>query len=119
MFRKAFRTAIDDGVRWDAQGANPSPLRTAHVAAYLQMGDPEDIGGLLCPLVPKYDPQAVKDIVQAHAKWSALPKESSRRRKLQEAFLTGDYQAVLESAGLLTRPPTINTSCIPVSGPQY
>ena len=24
MFRKAFRTAIDDGIRWDAFGANPS-----------------------------------------------------------------------------------------------
>ena len=43
MFRKAFRTAIDDGIRWDAFGANPSALRTAYVAAYLQIGAPEDI----------------------------------------------------------------------------
>ena len=26
MFRKAFRTAIDDGIQWDAFGANPSAL---------------------------------------------------------------------------------------------
>ena len=38
MFRKAFRTAIDDGVNWNAFGANPSALRTAYVAAYLQIG---------------------------------------------------------------------------------
>ena len=44
MFRKAFRTAIDDGIHWDAFGGNPSALRTAYVAAYLQIGAPEDIG---------------------------------------------------------------------------
>ena len=38
MFRKAFRAAIDDGINWDAFGGNPSPLRTAYVAAYLQIG---------------------------------------------------------------------------------
>ena len=47
MFRKAFRTAIDDGIHWDSFDANPSALRTAYVAAYLQFGAPEDIGGIL------------------------------------------------------------------------
>ncbi len=41
MFRKAFRTAVDDGIHWDAFGANPSALRTAYVAAYLQIGRPK------------------------------------------------------------------------------
>ena len=96
MFRKAFRTAIDDGIRWDAFGANPSKLRTAYVAAYLQIGAPEDIGGILGPLVPEYDAQAVKDIVRARSMWSALPPESSRRKALKAAFLRGDYLAALK-----------------------
>jgi hypothetical protein len=96
MFRKAFRTAIDDGIRWDSFGANPSALRTAYVAAYLQIGAPEDISGILGPLVPGYDAQAVKDIVRARSRWSALPGESPRRTALKAAFLVGDYQAALE-----------------------
>jgi len=96
MFRKAFRTAIDDGIRWDAFGSNPSALRTAYVAAYLQIGAPEDIGGILRPLVPGYDAQAVKDIVRARSQWFALPHDSSRRKSLQAAFLKGDYKTALE-----------------------
>ncbi len=96
MFRKAFRTAIDDGIHWDAFGGNPSALRTAYVAAYLQLGAPEDIGKILGPLVPRYDAQAVKEIVKAHSRWSALPKESAQRKAWQEAFLKGDYKAVLK-----------------------
>ncbi len=95
MFRKAFRTAIDDRIRWDAFAGNPSALRTAYVAAYLQIGAPEDIGKVLEPLVPGYDAQAVQDIVKAHSNWSALPQGSSRRKELQEAFLKGDYKAAL------------------------
>jgi hypothetical protein len=95
MFRKAFRAAIDDGIQWDAFGANPSRLRTAYVAAYLQMGAPEDITGILRPLVPGYDAQAVNDIVRAHARWSALPRESPKRKESQAAFLKGDFKAVL------------------------
>jgi hypothetical protein len=95
MFRKAFRTAIDDGIHWDAFGKNPSALRTAYVAAYLQIGAPEDITGIVRSLVPAYDAQAVTDIVSARAKWSALPRESSRRRALKAAFLKGDYKSVL------------------------
>jgi hypothetical protein len=96
MFRKAFRTAIDDGIQWDAFGDNPSALRTAYVAAYLQIGAPEDIGGILGPLVPGFDAQAVKDIIRARSKWSALPEESSRRTALRAAFLKGDYTAALK-----------------------
>jgi hypothetical protein len=96
MFRKAFRTAIEDGIHWDAFGANPSALRTAYVAAYLQIGAPEDISGILGPLVPAYDARAVKDIVQARSKWSALPGGSPRRKALKAAFLKGDYRAALE-----------------------
>jgi hypothetical protein len=96
MFRKAFRTAIDDGVRWDNFGANPSALRTAYVAAYLQIGAPEDVSGILGPLVPGYDARAVRDIVKARSRWVALPKESSRRRELKEAFLRGNYRTVPE-----------------------
>ena len=96
MFRKAFRTAIDDGIRWDAIGANPSALRTAYVAAYLQIGAPEDISGILGPLVPAYDARAMKDIVTARAKWSALPEDSSTRNALKASFLKGDYKAALK-----------------------
>ena len=49
MFRRAFRTAIDYGIQWDALGANPSELRTAYVSAYLQIGAAEEIGGILGP----------------------------------------------------------------------
>ena len=52
MFRKAFRTAVEDGINWDAFGANPPRLRTAYVSAYLQLGAPEDIGGILAPRFP-------------------------------------------------------------------
>jgi hypothetical protein len=96
LFRKAFRAAIHDGIRWDAFGANPSALRTAYVAAYLQIGSPEDISGILEPLVPGYDAQAVKDIVEARSKWVALPENSSRRQTLKKAFLHGDYKFVLQ-----------------------
>jgi len=98
MFRKAFRAAIDDGIKWDAFGANPSALRTAYVAAYLQIGAPEDISGILGPLVPGYDAQTVKSIVKARSKWVALPEESARRQELKKAFLKGHYKAVLEYA---------------------
>jgi hypothetical protein len=96
LFRKAFRTAIEDGIQWDALGANPSALRTAYVAAYLQIGAPEDNSSILRPLVPGYDAQAVKDIVKARSRWSALPGESSRRKALKAAFLKGDYKAALK-----------------------
>jgi hypothetical protein len=96
MFRTAFRTAVDDGIQWDRLGANPSPLRTAYVAAYLQIGAPEDIGASLRPLVPGYDTRVVKDIVRAHSRWSALPRESPKRKTLQAAFLKGDYMAALK-----------------------
>ena len=96
MFRKAFRTAIDDGIQWDRFAANPSPLRTAYVAAYLQIGAPEDIDATRRPLVPGYDGRVVKDIVRAHSRWSSLPRESTKRETLQAAFLKGDYKAALK-----------------------
>jgi hypothetical protein len=96
MFRKAFRAAIDDGIKWDAFGANPSALRTAYVAAYLQIGAPEDISGTLGPLVPGYDAQAVKDIFRARSRWSALPAGSEKRKASKAAFLKGDYMDALK-----------------------
>jgi hypothetical protein len=96
MFRKAFRTAIDDGIQWNAFGANPSALRTAYVAAYLQLGAPEDIGGILAPAVPNFDARVVNDIIQARSKWTALPKDSPKRKELKAAFLQGNYAAVLK-----------------------
>jgi hypothetical protein len=95
MFRKAFRTAVEDGINWDALGANPSAQRTAYVAAYLQLGAPEDISGILKPLVPRYDAQAVGDILKARSRWVALPRESVERKTLQAAFLKGNYRAAL------------------------
>lgn len=94
MFRKAFKTAIEDGVNWDRFGENPSALRTAYVCAYLQLGAPKDISSVLAQ-VPDFDAQAMKDIVKAHAKWASLPADSDTRKTLQAAFLKGDYQTVL------------------------
>jgi hypothetical protein len=96
MFRKAFRTATGDGIRWGALGDNPSALRTAYVAAYLQIGAPEDISGILGPLVPDYDAKVVKDIITARARWSALPETSRKRETLRAAFLKGEYREALK-----------------------
>lgn len=93
MFRKAFRTARADGINWDAFGANPSALRTAYVAAYLQLGAPEDLSGILQPLVPKYDAPAVQAILAARARWITLAEHSTRRETLKAAYLKGDYEA--------------------------
>jgi hypothetical protein len=95
MFRKAFRAAIDDGINWEALDRNPSALRTAYVAAYLQIGAPEDISGILGPLVPGYDQRAVADIVKARSAFVTLPKDSAQRKALQDAFLKGEYKSAL------------------------
>lgn len=95
MFRKAFHTAIDDGIHWDTLGSNPSALRTGYVAAYLQLGAPEDISGILGPHVPAYDAQVVRDIIKARSRWMALPRSSSKRAQLKAAYLKGDFKAAL------------------------
>ena len=80
MFRKAFQRRSMTG----SDGTHSAPirraLRTAYVAAYLQIGAPEDISGILTPLVPGYDAQAVADIVKARSRWSAMPEGSAQRR---------------------------------------
>jgi hypothetical protein len=96
MFRKSFKTAIEDGINWDAFGQNPSKLRTAYVCAYLQLGAPEDISAILATQVPDFDAAVVKDIVKAHAKWASLPAYSDKRKEMQKAFLKGDYKACLK-----------------------
>ncbi len=93
MFRKAFSTAIADGINWDRIGANPSRLRTAYVAAYLQIGAPEDISELLAGQVPGYDAAMVRAILRARQKWASLPPDSARRAPLRAAYLKGEYQA--------------------------
>jgi len=65
---------------------NPSALRTAYVAAYLQLSAPEDISGILGPVVPGYDAQAVKDIIKAQSNWSALSSDDSRGKELKAAY---------------------------------
>ena len=94
MFRKAFSTAIADGINWDRIGGNPSPLRTAYVAAYLEIGAPEDISRLLAGQVPGYDAAIVRAIL-ARKKWTTLPPNSARRATLKAAYLKGDYKASL------------------------
>jgi hypothetical protein len=96
MFRKMFKTAISDGINWDAFGENPSKLRTAYTAAYLQIGAPEDIIPILAKDVPDFDTQMVKDIVKAHKKWTTLPANSRIRMRLKAAFLKGDYATCLK-----------------------
>lgn len=96
LFRKAFHVAKSDGIHWDALGANPSKILTCYVAAYLHIGAPEDIAGILGPQVPGYDVRVVRDIIKARSRWSALPEQSARRRALKESFLRGDYQAALK-----------------------
>ena len=95
LFQKAFSTAIGDGINWDRLGANPSALRTAYVAAYLQIGAPEDISGLRAGQVPGYDAATVHAILRAREKWASLPVNSARRATLRAAYLKGDYQASL------------------------
>jgi hypothetical protein len=96
MFRKMFKTAVSDRINWDAFGENPSKLRTAYTAAYLQIGAPEDITSILAKDIPDFDERMMKDIVKAHKKWSSLPKGSDKRAALQTAFLKGDYKACLK-----------------------
>jgi hypothetical protein len=91
MFRRAFTAAREDGVNWDRIGANPSPLRTNYVAAYLQIGAPEDIFGVLAKEVPGFDREAAAKIVAARERWRAMP-ESDERTRLREAFLRGEYE---------------------------
>jgi hypothetical protein len=95
MFQKAFSAAIADGIKWDRIGKNPSPLLTAYVAAYLQIGAPEDISAILAAQVPGYDAAKVRGILRARETWTALPPNSPRRNTLQAAYLKGDYQASL------------------------
>jgi len=75
--------------------ANPSPLRTAYVAAYLEIGAPEDISAVLAAQVPGYDAAKVRGILRARQTWTALPANTPRRTTLQAAYLNGDYQASL------------------------
>ncbi|HZT41444.1 MAG TPA: hypothetical protein VFA07_04615 [Chthonomonadaceae bacterium] len=96
LFRTAFRTAIQDGIHWDAIGENPSPLRTNYVAAYLQIGAPEDIAPILTGLVPGFDPAVVKDILRARHVWTSLPATNPHRAALHAAYLKGDYTACLK-----------------------
>lgn len=95
MFRKAFRTAVEDGINWDKFGGNPSKLRTNYVTAYLQIGAPEDISSILKTQTPDFDEAMTKDIVKARAKWAAM-KEGKAKQALKALFLKGDYKAVLK-----------------------
>ncbi|HLV79896.1 MAG TPA: hypothetical protein VKT32_06415, partial [Chthonomonadaceae bacterium] len=96
LFRTAFRAAIRDGIHWDAIGANPSPLRTDYVAAYLQIGAPEDIAPVLKGFVPGFDAAVVKQILRARHAWTSLPAADPRRAELRADYLKGDYAACLK-----------------------
>ena len=97
MFRKAFRTAIDDGI---TVGQRSVPIRPRCARLMLphtcRSARPKTSAAFCGPLVPGYDARAVKDIVRARAKWSALPRESTRRKALRAAFLKGDYMDALK-----------------------
>lgn len=94
MFRKAFRTAVEDGINWDRIGANPSKLRTNYVAAYLQLGAPEDIAPILKTQTPDFDEAMVKQILKAREKWASM-KDGKAKEALRALYLRGDYKAVL------------------------
>ncbi len=95
MFRTAFQAAIHDGINWDAFGTNPSAIRTNYVAAYLQIGAPENIAPKLSGLVPGFDAAVVKDILRARKAWTALPA-GSEHDAMRKAYLSGDYAACLK-----------------------
>ncbi len=97
MFRRAFSAAIEDGIQWDRFGGNPSALRTRMVCAYLQLGAAEDLTGYLEGMVPDFDAKTVADILKARQRWRALPEADSKRAGLKDAYLRGDYGAVLAS----------------------
>ncbi len=95
MFRKSFRTAVQDGINWDRFGSNPSKLRTNYVTAYLQIGAPEDVSSILKTQTPDFDEAMTREIVKAHEKWSSM-KEGKKKDELKALFLKGDYKAVLK-----------------------
>ena len=95
LFRNAFKTAIDDKIRWDKLGPNPGFLLTNYVCAYLQMSAPESIVPLLSPIVPNFNQKIMGDIVLAHKKWKSSQKGSTKEKQMSESFLAGDYQACL------------------------
>ena len=97
MFRRAFAAAIDDGIRWDRFGGNPSALRTNMVCAYLKHGAAEDLAGYMEGVVPSFNAKTVGDILEARARWRALPEGDPKRARLKAAYLRGNYRAVLVS----------------------
>ena len=94
LFRRAFAAAIEDGIRWDRFGANPSPLRTNMVCAYLHLGAPEDLTPFLEGVVPDFDARAVAQILKARLKWRSLPEGDPKRGELKDAYLRGAYRDV-------------------------
>ncbi len=97
LFRKAFKIAVEDGINWDRIGENPSPLRTNYVCAYLQVSAPEDLTPYFQKAVPNFDAKMMREIIKAREKWTSLPPNSLQRQRLREAFLKGDYTAVLRA----------------------
>jgi hypothetical protein len=94
MFRKAFQSAIDDGVNWDRFGGNPSALRTNYVAAYLEIGAGDDLSSYLGGLVPSYDHSVVQRILEARRHLKALPEGSAAYRQAHDRFLAGQYDTI-------------------------
>ena len=83
-----------------SSGTRSAPIRPRCARPMLppifRSARPEDIGGILEPLVPGYDAQAVKDIVRARSHWASMSRQSTRRRASKAAFLKGDYRAALK-----------------------
>jgi hypothetical protein len=48
-------------------------------------------------IVPNFDAAVVADIIAARSKWRALPEKSDERKRMQTAYLRGDYQACLKA----------------------
>jgi hypothetical protein len=92
MFRQAFKAVLDDGIQWGKIGENPSALRTNYVAAYLQIGAPDDILRMLEGKVPNLSVATAREIMRAREEWHAMPLTSPARAKLKDAFLHGDYR---------------------------
>ena len=79
MFQKAFSAAIADGINWDHLGANPSALRTAYVAAYLQIGTQRTSRKSWPGKCPATTRQWWRDILRRREKWASLPPDSEHR----------------------------------------
>jgi hypothetical protein len=99
MFGRAFISARSDGIDWTKidGGANPSPLLTNYVAAYLTLGARADLSpiiGARDTKVQYYTDQMVAEILQARSNLQNISRSDYRWSQ----YLQGNYAPSLTLA---------------------